>query len=148
MSGVSVKIEPLEASSFAPFGKIISFSENPEDERFEVLIREEKDPWRVAVFRVRIRQTERLECHPYSMETFEPMQGMGVLLCAEHEHPEEIHAFALDAPVCLYKGVWHEVVALSAEAIYKITENLEVESEFYPLPSPVEACVQAVGGAS
>ena len=90
-----ITVEPLTREAFAPFGKLIEFSEHPEDERFEVLIR------------------------------------------------EEVHAFPLDAPVCLNKGVWHEVIALSGEALYKITENCEVSSEFYPFSQPVgvEICI-------
>ena len=100
-----------------------------------MLIREEVHPWRIAMFRVRIRQAQRLECHPESMESFEPVRGMGVLLCAAPDRPEKVHAFPLDAPVCLNKGVWHEVIALSGEALYKITENCEVSSEILPLLS-------------
>lgn len=136
-----ITIEPLTDQAFAPFGKRIAFSEHPEDERFEVLIREEKEPWRIAMFRVRIREAARLECHPRSMESFEPVQGMGVLLCARPETPQEVHAFPLDAPVCLDKGVWHEVIALSGEALYKITENCEVESEFYEFSQPLKVQV-------
>lgn len=132
-----ITIEPLTREAFAPFGKLISFSEQPEDERFEVLIREENEPWRIAMFRVRIRQAARLECHPKSMESFEPVRGMGILLCAAPETPQEVHAFPLDAPVCLDKGVWHEVITLSGEALYKITENCEVESEFYDFAQPL-----------
>lgn len=133
MAGL-LDIEQITAEAFAPFGKIIEFSAEPEDERFEIVIREEKEPWRIAVFRVRQRETERLECHPASLESFEPLRGTGVLLVAEPWSPESPRAFLLDTPVCLYKGVWHEVITLSKEAIYKITENKEVSSEFYALP--------------
>lgn len=136
-----ITLEPLTRSAFAPFGTMIAFSEHPEDERFEVLIRETSEPWRIAMFRVRIREATRLECHPRSMESFEPVRGMGILLCAAPDTPEQVHAFPLDAPVCLYKGVWHEVITLSGEAIYKITENSEVESEFYNFSKPVGLCV-------
>lgn len=129
-----LEIEPITPEAFAPFGRVIEFSEEPEDERFEIVIREEREPWRIAVFRVRQRETARLECHPTSLESFEPLRGTGVLLVAEPWSPERPKAFLLDTPVCLYKGVWHEVIALSKEAIYKITENKEVSSEFYTLP--------------
>lgn len=136
-------VEPLTREAFAPFGKLITFSEHPEDERFEVVIHEDTEPWRIAVFRVRIRQAERLECHPASMESFEPVSGVGVLLCAEPDHPETVRAFLLDQPVCLYKGVWHEVITLSKEALYKITENKEVVSEFHPFAHPLGVEVTA-----
>ena len=137
MDGI-LKIEAITAASFALFGKVIEFSPEPEDERFEVVIREESEPWRIAVFRVRRRAAERLECHPTSMESFEPLQGVGILLVAEPHSPDKPRAFLLGTPICLYKGVWHEVIALSKEALYKITENRNVNSEFYPFTHPVE----------
>lgn len=133
---VTLNIVPITREAFAPFGKVIDFSPVPEDERFEIIVREEVEPWRIAVFRVRQRTAARLECHPASMESFEPMRGTGVLLVAEPRSPENVHAFLLDRPVCLYKGVWHEVMALSDEALYKITENKAVHSEFYELKTP------------
>ena len=62
----------------------------------------------------------------------------------ELKHPHEIHAFLLDTPVCLYKGVWHEVIALSQEALYKITENREVSSQFHPLEHPLGFQIQNI----
>jgi hypothetical protein len=56
---------------------------------------------------------------------------------AEHESPENIRAFLLDKPVCLFEGVWHDVLALSSAAKVKITENLEVRSEYHNLEKPV-----------
>ena len=74
------------------------------------------------------------------METFEPLAGVTVLLVAEHETPEEYRAFVLDKPVCLKKGVWHQVLSLTPEASVKITENKDVYSEFYDLSQ--EVCAQ------
>lgn len=129
MDGI-LKIEAITAASFAPSGRSSNSRPSREDERFEVVIREESEPWRIAVFRVRRRAAERLECHPTSMESFEPLQGVGILLVAEPHSPDKPRAF-LDTSICLYKGVWHEVIALSKEALYKITENRNVNSEFY-----------------
>ena len=140
---VTLPIENITPEAFAPFGKVIQFSPDPEDERFEVVLSEEREPWRIAVFRVRIREAERLECHPASMESFEPVSGVGVLLCAEPDHPDAVRAFQLDQPICLYKGVWHEVITLSKEALYKITENKEVVSEFHPFARPLGVEVTA-----
>lgn len=130
-------VQQLTQESFSAFGKVIEFSSHPQDERFEVVLYEEKEPWRIAVFRVKQRTTTRLECHPTSMESFEPMHGTGILLVAAPQTPCQQYAFLLDKPICLYKGVWHEVITLSEESIYKITENKDVSSEFYPLPQPI-----------
>ena len=63
-------------------------------------------------------------------------EGKRVLLVAEHETPENCHAFILDKPVVLKKGIWHQTLALTPEAQVKITENIEVESVFYTYDKP------------
>lgn len=126
-------MKPLEyvtKEAFAPFGSVIEFPESAK-EPFVIVDTEEKEPWRIAVFRYVNRSVERLECHPYSKESFEPLKGLTVLFVAEHDTPQEYHAFILDRPVCLKKGIWHQVLSLTQEAQVKITENLEVSSEFY-----------------
>lgn len=76
--------------------------------------------------------------HPKS---FEPLHGLTVLVVATHENPEEYEAFILDKPVCLKKGIWHQVLALTEEAQVKIVENLEVQSEFYDLEKAIHVLV-------
>lgn len=79
--------------------------------------------------------------HPTSRESFEPLHGLTVLVVATHENPEEYEAFILDKPVCLKKGIWHQVLALTEEAQVKIVENLEVQSEFYDLEKAIHVLV-------
>lgn len=125
-----VRLESVTKEAFAPFGTVMEFPGDCTD-CFYIVDTEEEKPWRVAVFRYSNREIKRIECHPSSKETFEPLKGITVLLVAEHETPENYHAFILDKPVCLKKGVWHQTLALTPEAQVKITENLEVESVFY-----------------
>jgi len=129
-----LKITP---ESFVPFGTVLTFGENPPDPRFEIKVTEPAQPWRIAVFCVSIKAAQRLECHPHSLESFTPLSGTGVLLCASPETPADVHAFLLDTSVCLGKGVWHEVITLSEKSFYQITENLEVTSEFYNFTAPI-----------
>lgn len=126
-------IKNITKESFKPYGTVIEFSENPSDPRFEVVIVEENHPWRLAMFRVVEKDFDTLECHTMSLESFEPVSGTGLLIVAEHDKPEQYEAFLLDKPVCLNKGVWHQMITLSQETIVKIAENLEVSSEFYNL---------------
>lgn len=134
-------VKSIHKKEFKKFGRVIEFSKEGLDEPFEVVITEEKEPWRLAVFRYRNKTVQRLECHPNSLESFEPLQGLTVLIVAEHEKPEAYEAFILDKPVCLYKGIWHQVLSLTDEAQVKISENLEVTSEFYDLKKEIEVQV-------
>jgi ureidoglycolate hydrolase len=138
MSGgeMKVKLESVTAEKFAPFGDVLEFP--PEAvENFRIVVKEDSASWRLAVLRFTRHTVERLENHPASRESFEPLKGATVLLVAEHNNPAEFTAFFLDKPVCLYKGIWHDVLALTPEAQIKITENLDVNSEYYNLKEPV-----------
>lgn len=132
-----VKIESITRETFAPFGTVIEFSPDF-DGIYEILETEDEKPWILAVFRYTNKTIQRIENHPTSMETFEPLSGVTVLLVAEHETPENYKAFVLDKPVCLKKGVWHQVLSLTPSAEVKITENKDVYSEFYDLPEEIQ----------
>ena len=132
-----VKIESITRENFAPFGTVIEFSPDF-DGIYEILETEYEKPWILAVFRYTNKTIQRIENHPTSMETFEPLSGVTVLLVAEHETPENYKAFVLDKPVCLKKGVWHQVLSLTPSAEVKITENKDVYSEFYDLPEEIQ----------
>lgn len=135
------RIKSINKEEFEKYGKVMEFSDAGSDKPFEIVITEEKEPWRLAVFRYSNKTVKRLECHPTSLESFEPLHGMTVLIVAEHESPEEYEAFILDKPVCLYKGIWHQTLSLTDEAQVKISENLEVTSEFFELKQEIEVKV-------
>lgn len=133
-------LQPVFKDTFKKYGKVLEFSDDCR-EPFEIVITEEKEPWRLAVFRYTNKTVKRMECHPTSLESFEPLKGLTVLIVAEHDHPEDYEAFILDKPVCLYKGIWHQVLALTDEGQVKIAENLDVNSEFYDLENEVSVKV-------
>jgi len=134
---MKIEIENITTENFAAFGYVLEFTPDM-TEPFHIIVREEKDPWRLALLRFDWHSIERLENHPESMESFEPLEGAAVLFVAENKSPEKIRAFFLDKPICLFKGVWHEVLALSSQAKVKITENLEVTAEYYNLAKPLK----------
>jgi len=142
MSRTVLPIRTIDEASFAPYGDVLDFtSTKPSDEgafgRFQIITRSE-DPtgWRLALLRFSNRECRRLEQHPSSKESFEPVSGVSLLFLAVPGHPEQVEAFLLDRPVCLNEGVWHDVVALSQSAVVKIAENLNVESEIIELERP------------
>lgn len=125
-----VKLESITQESFSAYGTVLEFPQSC-SESFYIVDTETEQPWRIAVFRYSSKEIRVVENHPTSKESFEPLKGITVLLVAEHEDPEHYRAFVLDKPVCLKKGIWHQVLALTLEAQVKITENLDVPSEFY-----------------
>ena len=133
-------LQYVQRETFLPYGEVLEFPAGIE-ETFCIITTEEKEPWRLAVFRYTNKEIQRMECHPTSRESFEPLHGLTVLVVATHENPEEYEAFILDKPVCLKKGIWHQVLALTEEAQGKIVENLEVQSEFYDLEKAIHVLV-------
>ena len=133
-------LQSVQREKFLPYGEVLEFPAGIE-KKFCIITTEEKEPWRLAVFRYTNKEIQRMECHPTSRESFEPLHGLTVLVVATHENPEEYEAFILDKPVCLKKGIWHQVLALTEEAQVKIVENLEVQSEFYDLEKEIRVLV-------
>ena len=136
------KLQSITKENFKQFGTVLEFPADSK-ETFLILETEAINGWRLAVFRYTNKEILELECHPASKESFEPLSGITVLVVATHETPNKYQAFVLDKPICLGKGIWHQVLSLTEEAQVKITENLEVESVFYQLEKEI---VVWVGG--
>ncbi|MCX7697912.1 MAG: ureidoglycolate lyase [Candidatus Goldbacteria bacterium] len=132
-----IKIQNLSTESFKKYGIIIEFKNKKKI--FDVICREEeKIGWRIGYLLLKPQKAKILEAHPFSFETFEPVKGISVIIVAERKKPEKIEAFLLDKPVCLNKGIWHAIIALSENIEIKITENLEVESVYHKLKKPLD----------
>ena len=127
-----MEILNISREAFQKYGVIFSFPDGCKD-AFHVVDQDEEAPWRTALFRFRNKEVTVLERHPNTKETFEPLQGTALLLTAETDSPERFQCFLLDRAVSLKKGIWHQVLSLSEETVVKITENYQVETEFFHL---------------
>lgn len=131
------QINYITKENFEKFGTIIDFTGRKEDPPFEVIIKNEEDPWRIAMLRVEEREFTALEKHPSSLETFEPVEGVCLLLVSLETRKSNYEVFVLDRPVCLHKNVWHGIVTLTGVSKVKITENLEVDVDYFDLDRPL-----------
>jgi len=132
--------KPITRAHFKPYGWLIDYARTslPKSKNlFRIVIRERKKGWRIAYLVVRDRKINRLEQHPDSLESFEPIAGRGLLYVATKKN-SVIKCFLLDKPVILKKGIWHGVVTLSREFDVKIVENATVKCAYWPLG--VELC--------
>jgi ureidoglycolate hydrolase len=125
----------INKDSFAPYGLIIGL--NPDaTESFQVVLAEEDVPgWRIAVSNLTNKRTVKsLGLHPNTRESFEPLSGIAVIVVATKDEPDNIQAFLLDKPICLFKDTWHQLIALSETASVKIMENANgIESKGHNL---------------
>ena len=135
------KIQNINHDTFRPYGYLIDHdAEKPEG--FQVILKETgKVGWRIAVSKVTKNKVRTLGKHPNSMESFEPISGVTILLVALAETPENFEVFLLDRPVCLFSNIWHATISLSEYSLIKITENLEVDSDNYDFDQEFEVAL-------
>jgi ureidoglycolate hydrolase len=93
------------------------------------------------MLRVKNKDFTALENHPSSLETFEPVEGMCLLMLSLGTEKSDYEAFLLDRPVCLNRGVWHGIATLTYVSEVKITENLEVDTEHFDLSQPMQVII-------
>ncbi|MFC1590671.1 hypothetical protein ACFL42_04185 [Candidatus Omnitrophota bacterium] len=137
-----MKISKLTHGNIRPYGWIIDsrcVKDPGYDNRFGILLKERSKGWRIGYLIVREASIKRLESHPDSLETFEPVKGRAIIALAGRRTPGKPRVFLLDKPVVLKKGIWHDVAAVSRSrrCEIKIFENIEVKTEYFPLKKPV-----------
>ena len=131
-------IKSVNTKGFERFGYVIEHpdkgSGNTGENMFHIVCTEEAGVgWRIAYLITRDTMIERLERHPDSLESFEPVSGETLLYVADKNDLKSIECFYLNKPVVLRKGIWHGVVTLSDASEIKITENARVETYMWPL---------------
>ncbi len=132
-----IPVKRLTREGFKKYGSLLA----PEDKEkvFTVTCGDAAAKgWRIGYVIIGPGKVDTLENHPESLETFEPVEGVSVLLVAENNRPDEIEAFLLDEAVIVNKGVWHALSVLSEKAQIKVTENFEVDSVFHKLKKPID----------
>jgi ureidoglycolate hydrolase len=147
----TLEIKPITQKNFVKYGRILyptkEESKNVEDPAVAYIILEKavSKGWLMSHYTVSKRFTDKMENHPNTKETFEPLCGASVIvLAAQGPAPDNPEAFILDKPVVLYEGVWHDVMALSEKATMRINENTEVQSVRQKLPYTIktELCTE------
>lgn len=131
-----MKINKLTHKSIKPYGWIIDsgfIKDDGHGDKFDVLLKEKSKGWRIGYLILRNKRLRKLENHPNSLETFEPVKGLAIIALADNRNPHKFKAFLLDRPVILKKGVWHNVAAASGRCDIKIFENIDVKTEYIDL---------------
>ena len=131
-------IQTISAATFRPYGRVIHYPQknkkSPHHNLFRIVLSDPAAPgWRIAYLIVRDRCIGRLEQHPGSHESFEPISGHSLLFVAGHRRPDAIRCFRLDRPVIVTKGIWHGIVTLGRESEVKLTENARVTCAYWRL---------------
>lgn len=131
-------IKAINAKSFRPYGWVIEYPKKHLKGNIRnlfriVLTESRRTGWRIAYLIVRDKTVKRLECHPHSFESFEPIRGRGLLFVAKKQNAACIECFSLDKPVILKKEIWHGVVTTTDECEIKLTENAKVKCLYWPL---------------
>jgi len=131
-------VKRITTKNFSPFGRLIHHplrhTKSKKRNLFCIVCKEPKNVgWRIAYLIVRDKTINKLEQHPQTFESFEPVAGKTILYLAKEKKPTKIHCFSLDRPVILNKGIWHGVVTIGGESEIKITENAKVNCIYWKL---------------
>ena len=130
-------VKKITEENFEKYGCIIEYLDPKVEEdgnSWKIIVQERRSlGWRIAYLIVRNKTFQRLEKHPESMESFEPIKGEAILYVSDLDVPSKIEAFLLDKPIILKKGIWHAITAKTEDVHVKICENHEVECVFYKL---------------
>lgn len=142
MTVVNIPIRHLDRDSFRPYGRIIEYPHKSKKGKVKNLWRivwTENKPlgWRIAYLVLRDKSLRRLECHPYSDESFEPIKGQSVLIVTRQKNLNKLKGFVLDKPIVLRKNTWHGVITITSETEIKITENALVKCLYWPLKNKI-----------
>jgi ureidoglycolate hydrolase len=131
------ELKNIEAAAFKKYGYLIHWDGHKKKgngNQFRIVIRDRKSAgWRIAYLIVKDKVIDRLEQHPHSMESFEPVSGRSILHVSNQKKPSRVESFVLDMPIILKKGIWHGVTSVSEETHIKITENSRVKLIRYSL---------------
>jgi len=127
----SLELKTINKRNFGMYGVILEHVNLAEG--YEPLIKVNSGGWIWAILTFRNRSLKRLERHPTSKESFEPVSGTSVIALASPGAPDNVELFLLDKPVVLNEGVWHDVMSLSDVSTVKITENNDVTDEYRDL---------------
>jgi len=126
-----LELKTINKSNFGRYGVILEHVNLAEG--YESLIKVDSKGWVWAILTFGNRSIKRLERHPTSKESFEPVSGTSVIALAPPGAPDSVELFLLDRAVVLNEGVWHEVMSLSDVSTLKITENNDVTDEYRDL---------------
>jgi len=131
-------INNINSSNFKKYGWVIEYPDKAQGSKtknlFRIVLKEPKGfGWRIAYLIVRDKAVNKLEQHPQSYESFEPVKGRSVLFVAQAKDHKKIKSFYLDKPVILKKKIWHAIVTLTNESEVKITENSQVKCVYWQI---------------
>jgi len=134
----NLKPAKLSLSRFRAYGRLIRYpgksNKSPRHNLFRIVLTEpSRQGWRIAYLIVRDKTIRRMEQHPDSFESFEPIRGRSLIFVAKTPRLSAIRCFYLDQPLIVNKGIWHGVVTLDKESEMKLTENAKVRCEYWNL---------------
>ncbi|ANF83278.1 ureidoglycolate hydrolase (plasmid) [Acinetobacter sp. NCu2D-2] len=164
MTMQTIKIQPLNAKSFAPYGEVIACKDNDffhindqHTERYHALAEAETDAKvGLSIFR-NIKNTEipfqvsMLERHPVGSQAFIPMQGQSFLIVVapalDQVTPDlsKLQAFISDGTqgVNYRAGTWHHpLLTLEAPSDFVVIDRIGTGPNCDVYSFPQQVCIE------
>lgn len=140
-------ISRLTRANIKPYGYIIDEKyarTQPDGNGWGIPIRSKSTGWRLAYLILRNKTIKRLESHPDTLETFDPVKGRALIALAAPKAPDKFELFHLDRQIVLKKGVWHGLYTVTPETHIKIIENIKVKCVYRKLKAGAIAALLAI----
>lgn len=130
-------IKKITTLSFKKYGRVIEYPAQNQKGKVRNLWKiihteSSKVGWRIAYLILRDKSLGRLECHPNSDETFEPVKGKALFFVSKTKTLKGVECFLLDKPVVVKKGIWHGLISLTPQTEIKVVENSKVVCRYWP----------------
>lgn len=152
-----IYLKPLTADEFAPFGQVHELGDGPRRGHVAGAVERTVEATEPQLWIATVQQAATLpltlkamERHPFSAQTFIPLNGCAYLVVVCHADqnglpdPQTVRAFRASANqgVTYRRDVWHHGLSvLEARAQFVVSMSFTGEQNddvFVPLPSPLE----------
>lgn len=130
-------VKKISKENFMPYGYLIGYDQENEDDFQVVLTESRKKGWRIAFSKIVASSIAEIARHPETMETFEPVSGITLICVSTTTNLDDYQVFLLDQPLCIKQNIWHATVCLSANSVVKIVENAEVTAEKHKIETEI-----------
>jgi|TARA_B100001146_G_C16079992_1_gene390193 ureidoglycolate lyase len=144
---MKVRVVPVTAENFSPYGQLIVASETYGRQSFSAALSHDHRPVALSTTHVRAVQLpitiEQIERHPFSSQTFVPMEvSRWVVVVSVSPELSDLRGFMIGpgVGVTIGRGIWHyQLTALDADAKFVVLmwKDHSTDEEIISIP-PVE----------
>lgn len=136
-------IKSITGENFKKYGFVIQHDFLSKTDNQVIFSESSTIGWMMSALKINEKEIHSLSSHPNTMESFEPLEGVTLLYVSTVDNESLYEIFLLDRPVCLQRGIWHGLLALSEYSIVKLVENSDVVVVKRELPDVIRIVAES-----